>query len=377
MRSLGGGRPWLLMEQTTSRVNWRPRNVAKAPGQMRLWSLQAVARGADGVLFFQWRQSRAGAEKWHSAVVPHGPPDESPAWREAVVLGEELGRLGDVVGGRVPADVAIVLDWESWWALELPSRPSADLRMLDQVVASYAPLYRANVTADFVHPAGDLSPYRLVLVPNLYLVRDEDAERLARFVAGGGHLVVSFFSGIVDEADHVRLGGYPGAFAGLLGLRVDDFRPLAAGERVELGFRDGSAGEGELWSELVRPQGAEVVATFAGGELDGRPAVTRHAVGAGAAHYLATRPDPASMARLLDGVRLEAGVEQVAGVPAGVEAVRRRAADDTLLFLLNHGTAEAEVVLPEALTDRLTGRTAPDGRLVLPPRGVAILREPA
>src|SRR5205807_5441423 len=181
VRSLGRGRPWLLMEQTTNRVNWRPRNAAKAPGQMRLWSLQAVARGADGVLFFQWRQSRAGAEKWHSAMVPHGAPQDSPAWREAVGLGEDLARLDPVCGSRVPADVAILLDWESWWALELPSKPSTDVRMVDQLMAFYGPLHRANVTADFAHPGADLSAYRLVLVPNLYLARAADGERPAGF----------------------------------------------------------------------------------------------------------------------------------------------------------------------------------------------------
>src|SRR5205823_2519443 len=92
MRSLGGGRPWVLMEQTPNRVNWRVRNLAKAPGMMALWSCQAVARGADGVNFFQWRQSRAGAEKWHSAFLPHGPREFSPAWREVVELGGRLQR---------------------------------------------------------------------------------------------------------------------------------------------------------------------------------------------------------------------------------------------------------------------------------------------
>src|SRR5207302_2240304 len=181
---------------------------------------------------------------------------------------------------------------------------------------------------------------------------------LARFVAGGGVLVMSFFSGIVDESDHVWLGGYPAPFAEMLGLRVDDFLPLAAGERVPLAFGDGAAGEGELWSELVRPRGAAVLATFAGGDLDGWPAVTRNAFGEGAAYYLATRPDAASLARLLDAARAEAGVEAVAATPAGVEAVRRQTGDGGLLFLLNHGTADVEVAVPADGVDLLTGRPA-------------------
>ncbi len=74
IRSLGGGRPWMLMEQAAAHVNWRPRNTSKRPGVMRLGSYQAVARGADAVMFFQWRASRAGAEQYHSAMIGHGGP---------------------------------------------------------------------------------------------------------------------------------------------------------------------------------------------------------------------------------------------------------------------------------------------------------------
>jgi beta-galactosidase len=369
MRSLGGGRPWILMEQSANRVNWRPRNAAKASGQMRLWSYQAVARGADGVLFFQWRQSRAGAEKWHSAMVPHGPLESSPTWREVVLLGGELRRLDAVRDTRVGAEVAIVLDWESWWALELPSKPSADVRLLDRVTACYEPFFRANVTADFVAPGGDLSGYRLVVVPNLYLVSDEAAENLRRFVADGGALVVSFFSGVVDTNDHVRLGGYPGAFRELLGLRVEDFEPLAADQQVGLRFADGGDGGAHTWSEMITPLGAEVIATFDGGG----PAVLRHTFGQGVAWYVATAPDPEAMRRVLRWAWTEAGVSAAAVVPDGVEAVRR----GDLLFLLNHGVEAVDVSVPSGCMELITGRALETDRLRLGPRDVAIVAGPA
>lgn len=374
MRSLGHGQPWVLMEQTPSRVNWRPVNVAKAPGQMRLWSFQAVARGADGVMFFQWRQSRAGAEKFHSAMVPHGPPESSPTWHEVVRLGSELRRLDVVCGNRVQADVAIVLDWESWWALELPSKPSTRLTLVGQLESYYRPLFLANVTVDFARPTDDLSAYRLVLVPNLYLVGDEAARNLAGYVSSGGTLVMSFFSGIVDEADQIRLGGYPAPFRELLGLQVEDFLPLAEGVRAEVRFADGGGAAGqtaELWSELVRLQGAEALATFVGGSLDGQPAISGHPFGAGRAYYLATCLSPAAMSGLLQRIWREAGVRPAAEAPSGVEAVRR----GSLLFLLNHGQQPVDVLAAAGSMELVSGERLASDRIMLGPREVAIVQQ--
>ena len=160
-------------------------------------------------MFFQWRASQAGAEKFHGAMVPHMGTERSRVWREVRGLGAELGRLDALLGARVPAEVALVLDWESWWALELDSRPSRDVRLMDAVQRYYDPLYRRNIAVDFVAPDADLGRYKVLLVPNLYLVREGVAPNLERFVAGGGTLVMSFFSGIVDAHDHILLGGYP------------------------------------------------------------------------------------------------------------------------------------------------------------------------
>ena len=375
MRSLGGGKPWILMEQTTNRVNWREINVAKPPGLMRLWSYQAVGRGADGVMFFQWRQSRAGAEKFHSAMVPHGPVEESPVWKDVVKLGRELAGLDAVSGSQGHADVAILLDWESWWALELPSKPSGKVHQLEQVEAFYRPLYDANVTVDFARPGDDLSDYRLVLVPSLYMVADEAAANLERFVHAGGTLVMTFFSGIVDPHEHIRLGGYPKPFQNLLGLRVVDFHPLPPDQDIALRFADGTQARGEVWSERIDLSGAEAIATFSGSDLAGRPAVTSYRFGSGTAFYLGTRPDGLAMARLLREACSRAGVEPAADMPQGVEAVRRVGRGKSFLFLLNHRDVAVEVPISEAGSNLIDGTEVHRGLMRLEPRGVAVIRE--
>src|SRR5258708_5278035 len=176
---------------------------------MRLWSYQALARGADGVMFFQWRQSRAGAEKFHSAMVPHGRPEQSPTWHEVVKLGRELGRLDPVCGTRVPADVAILHDWESWWALELPSKPSIRVHHVDQLEAYYRHVFEANLIADFARPSDDLSSYSLVLAPSVYMVSDEAAANLVAFVEAGRPPAMTFVSRIVHQFEPLRPGRYP------------------------------------------------------------------------------------------------------------------------------------------------------------------------
>ena len=236
-RSLAGGGPWLLMEHSTSAVSWQPRNIAKRPGEMRRNSLAHLARGADGVLFFQWRASRFGAEKHHSAMLPHGGTG-TRVWREVAGLGAEVASLAGLRGTVVEPDIALLWDWESWWAQELEWRPSVDLGYLERVRAWYEASLRAGLTADFAHPEADLSRYRLVVAPALYLTTERAAANLRRYVEGGGTLVVSCFSGIVDERDRVYPGPYPGALRDALGLTVEEWLPLRAGERVTLTWEE-------------------------------------------------------------------------------------------------------------------------------------------
>jgi beta-galactosidase len=373
VRSTKGGQPWMLLEQAPSAVNWRDRNSPKAPGAMRLGSWQAVAQGADAVLFFQWRQTSGGAEKFHSAMVPHGGR-ETRTFREVRALGQELATVPELAGTRVRAEVALLHDWESWWGLELDSHPSDDLRLMDAHLAHYAPLFDANITCDVVHPARDLSGYKLVVVPNLYLLEEPVAANLRRYVDGGGHLVVSFFSGIVDGCDRAYLGGYPAPLRDVLGVRVEEFWPLPQDGSVGLHFTDGTAATGTTWSEWVEPEGAEVVAEFAGGELSGRAAVTRNAYGAGIAWYLASRPDAAGMRALLNRIAGDAAaVPVLPGLPAGVQAVVRRGADRAYLILLNHGTEHVTVELPEPAPDLLADPDRAVEHVSLAPRGVAVV----
>ncbi|MDQ1045821.1 beta-galactosidase [Streptomyces sp. V4I2] len=371
VRSLAGGRPWLLMEHSTGAVNWQPVNRAKNAGELRRNALAHVARGADGIAYFQWRAAKAGAEQWHSAMLPHAGTD-SQIWRDVVALGADLKALAEVRGSTGTAKVAIVWDWNAWWSVELASQPSGEVRFQDLVRSWYEPLWRAGVAVDFVRPDADLSAYRLVLAPSLYLVDDEAAANLTRFAESGGTLAVGFHSGAVDENCHVRLGGYPGAFRKALGVRTDELFPLLPGESVGLS-EGGTAG---LWSERVHLAGAEAITSYTSGPLTEVPAVTRHPHGTGTTWYVATLPDPTTLAALLDRMCTEAGVEPVRVTPEGVEAALRRGADADYLFLINHGDRDAEIEVSCDGAELLTGNRVEGGTVTVPAGDVVVVREP-
>ncbi len=342
-RGVAGGKPWMLMEHSTSAVNWQPRNLPKLPGEMARNSLSHVARGADAVMFFQWRQSRAGSEKFHSAMVPHGGTG-TRVWREVVELGASLQAMGAVHGSRVESRTAIIFDYESWWASELDSHPSADVKYLDLLRAFHRALFLRGITADFVHPSANLDGYDLILTCTLYAVNDADAANIAAAAHRGATVLVSYFSGIVDENDAVRLGGYPGAFRELLGINVEEFHPLPEGAAAAVAGPGGAGWSGRVWSEHVHLAGAEALATFTEYPLEGVPALTRKDAGSGSAWYLATLPEAAALDAVLGRLLEESGVAAPAAAAAGVELTRRRAADGTsFLFAINHGTADASV----------------------------------
>ncbi|MDX3522782.1 beta-galactosidase [Streptomyces scabiei] len=371
-RSVGAGAPWLLLEHSTSGVNWQARNPAKAPGQMARNSLAHVARGSDGAMFFQWRQSRRGAEKFHSAMLPQAGT-ESRVWREVVELGASLDSLSQVRDSRTVADVAVLWDWHSWWAQNLAWRPSEDHDARERADAFYAALYDRHLTVDFAHPEADLSAYPLVVVPALYLTTKAAGNNLKEYVENGGTLVVSCFSGIVDEHDAVHEGPYPGALRDVLGLTVEEFSPLQVGESVRLTGPDGSELTGDVWTEFVVPRGADPVWTYADGLTAGLPAVTRHRLGEGSAWYVSTHLDAHGLDALLGWAADDAGLAPRGDLPHDVEVVRRAGESGAFLFAINHTAADAKVPLDSDGTELLTGERAA-GHLAVPAGGVRVVR---
>ena len=423
MRGLADGRPWILMEQAPGAVQWRRRNSPKRPGQFLLWSLARVAHGADGVLQFQWRQSRQGAETFHSGMVPHAGR-AGRTWDEVVATGRALKRLGSVLGEPVRAEAAVVLDWDSQWALSSTIGPVEPGERFEAARAWHRSLWEAGIATDIVPVRADLAGYRLIVVPEVFIDYPELARNLEGAAAAGAQVIVAGPTGVVDTDAGAVLGGYLGALRPLLGVRVTDHAALsgpvgqddsrgalvnrvsravgtpaaetwtgleAVGEPLRRVLNQMGTPAPDLraggWAEEVRiddaPGGVkagqgqepvEVVAVFdgrgGGADLAGRPAITRRPVrGPGAAWYVAADLDAVGRAALLRLVCAHARIRPVvADLPDGVEAQRR----GEILFLLNHGDRAAEVAGIVG-TDLISGKVC-TGHVVLAPRSALVVR---
>lgn len=373
-RSLKPGLPFVLMEQATSAVNWRDTNLPKRPGLMRLWSLQTLARGADGIMFFQWRASVAGTEKYHSAIVQHVGHAHSRVFRETAALGAELQRLAPIAGSTVEAEVAIVFDWNCWWALNVDSRPGR-IAYAEWAQTIHAWFYERNIAVDFVPPDAPLSGYKAVVAPALYLLSAENARSLETYVAGGGTLLATYFSGIADENDHAQLGGYPAHLRQTLGLWVEEWCTYPKDRGNTLLFAaNGATHRCDHWCDLLHLEGATALASFGQDFFQGRPAFTRHSFGQGHAYYLATRPDASGLDAVLAEVCLrQASVKPALATPPGIEATLRRQGDQRFLFLLNHTDTPATIDLAQNSGTDLLTNLPHHSSLTLPPLAVSIL----
>jgi beta-galactosidase len=374
MRSLRG-EPWILMEQAASGVSqWTVNNV-KRPGRLRLGSYQAIAHGADSILFFQWRASRGGHERFHSAMLPHSGT-AARGWQEIEALGNEVRRIAGAVGSNSSADIAVLFDWDAWWGLELTyGLPRNDFDYPRLVTDHYRPLLEGHYAVDLVSFDSDLGRYRVVVIPNAYLVSDRFAEALEHFVDSGGTVICSFFSGVVDLSNQVRQPAYPGAFRRLIGAYIDEYWPARDGETFEVSLAGGATATSHWWQDGIHPETARVVATYAGGFLHGRPAIIDNALGAGRVVYIGTRLDDVALRDTMWAAVRAAGVSRLLdGAPASVEVCRRVNDQAEFLFLLNHSDTEAATIaVPAKGLDLLSGAVV-DGSVVLAPRAVAVVR---
>lgn len=403
MDSFALGKPWYVMEHSTSAVQWKPLNMRKRKGETVRDSLAHVAMGADAINFFQWRASAFGAESFHSAMVPHAGED-TKLFRQVCELGETLQTLADagVQGSELErSDTAILFSAESEWATRSETLPSMKLNHWHDVRDWYRAFLDAGTRADIMPLKYDWSDYKTVVLPTVLMLSAVDTRRLADFVAAGGRVVVGYATGLIDENFHTWLGGYPGAGNGLLrdmlGIRGEEFNILGSGvegepEAIRLGAggevapEDAAALNGattRLWQNDVTVTGdrTQVLAMYAGEEadeweLDGMAAVTRNPYGAGEAYFVGCDLDVADLTKLIRTYLAAPAQSQQSQANTDVLHTVRKSADAAFDFYLPRGKKEVELqgVEGEPVVLFQTERGEENGSYTVRRNGVLVVR---
>ena len=376
-------KPFLLMESAPGTQQWQSVPKLKRPGVQLLEAMQAVAHGSDSVQYFQWRKGRGGCEKFHGAVVDHVGHEHTRVFAEIAEIGRVLAKIEPVLGARRDPEVALIYDWENAWAIEQLSGFNNQAKNYDATCrAHYRELWQRGIAVDVIDSVAELTSYRLVIAPMLYLLRPNVAERLRAFVENGGTLVTTYLTGIVNETDLCFTGGMPGPLRALLGVWIEDIDGLYPQETVgvvpmhenDLGFS--GRYEAREFCSIVHAEGAEVLARFGSDFHAGNPALTRNRVGAGAAYFVASRNDDRFLSDFQRGLGAKLSLKRAfpGDLPQGVTAQARTSGERQFVFLLNATRHEQRLVLPAGfraqsmLDDALIGH-----ELGLEPYGVRVL----
>ncbi|WP_272638418.1 beta-galactosidase [Paenibacillus polymyxa] len=384
IRSIKGGKPWMLMESTPSLTNWQDVSKLKRPGMHLLSSLQAVAHGSDTVQYFQWRKSRGSSEKLHGAVVDHVGHEHTRVFGDVTEVGNALEKLEEVIGTSVPAEAAVIFDWENRWGINDSQGPrNKGVKYEETAEAHYLALWEQGVPVDVIHMDADFSKYKLLVAPMLYMVRSGVGERIQKFVENGGVFVATYWSGIVDEHDLCFLGGFPGPLRKTLGIWSEEIDGLHDHDRNHIlpvkGNELDLQGEYEAVElcDLIHTEGAEVLAVYGSDFYAGRPALTVNRLGQGKAYYIASRNIGLFHSHFYRSLIDDAGIIKALNVklPHGVNTAIRTDGVHDYIFILNFTHEPQKITLDgRTYADMLENHAVEDGSVQLDAYAVKVLK---
>ena len=354
MRSMKN-KPFNIMEQAPNNVSWTDYCPVKRPGEVSDICWQSMAHGADSELFFQWRQSRGAVEKFHEGMIPHSGRIDTRQGRELVKLGEQLENIGEKLRGAMPdSKVAILFDWENWWAIEGSAIHNCHVKYHDEVLRYYRVFYEMGISVDIVCEETFMDKeYDLIIAPCFYMCSQEFSDKIKEYVNNGGTFLTTFFSGLADRTDNVILGGYPGAFRELLGIRVDEIDALFPYMTNSIVLSDGSEYECTQICDLIKLEGASAIGLYGKDFYKDTPCVTKNKYGKGQAFYVGTTPEHGFLRRLLTEICSNFGIKCF-NLPEGIEMASRMKEGKTYRFIMNHTNEKKYISLEMEYTDLLT-----------------------
>ncbi|KAA3665306.1 MAG: hypothetical protein DWQ04_01310 [Chloroflexi bacterium] len=376
MRGLKKKNFWVIEQQTGS-GGWEIVSVPPKPGELRLWTYQSIAHGADAIVFFRWRTARHGTEQyWHGILDHHGIPGRRYA--EIAQIGKELQTISDlVVSSQIKTQVAILQSYDSRFAFQVqPNNPRFQYEKHIQDI--YQGFFDFNIPIDIISEKDALQNYQVVLVPALYILSQETATNLENFARDGGIVVFTPRTGVKDEDNAVVNMKLPGLVAKMSGVEVEEYvsMPIDNDNHVQFGLPDFEEKvTASVWADVLHPKTAHVMGWYTDDYYADKAAVTINAYGDGQVIYLGTMGEPVlyhTLARWTAGL---ADISPLLKTGQDVEVTERISGNNRLLFVLNHTESEQSVDVHGRFSDLLNGETAVSAKITLPARGVCILSE--
>jgi beta-galactosidase len=368
-----------VMEQKAGQTSFQDVNALIRPGVLRKFTYQLISRGATGILYFLWRPSRIGTEKFHGAVLPHHLEGSQRIFKEISQIGEELKLLAPALKDtKVVADVCILYSHDNDWALQQPNQPNKHFSLRDHIQLIYNAFHDRNIPVDFARPSDDLFNYKLVVAPSLHMLSAGEADRLKLYVQNGGTLLGTFNTGLVNSSQTAPTTGYPGDLTELFGLEVLEFDMLQPNEENHLIFKGSFPTShlhvAKLWCDIIEPMGCQILATYAKDFYAGKPAVTLNPYGLGKAIYIGTQSQQFFYQDLVLWLRQTCGIQSLLKVPDNIEVSMRQKAGMRVYILINHQSTPVRIQFYKPMHDFLTGSTF-SGNYDMPPHGILVLDE--
>lgn len=353
--------PFLLMESTPSNVNWKKISPLKKPGMHKLSSLQAVAHGSNSVQYFQWRKSRGCSEKYHGSVVSHDGTEHTRTFKDVESVGNWLSTNHPVSKSMNKSQVAMIYDWENRWAIQESWGPRKDdINYTNTQLAHYRGLWKQGISVDVIDMECDLSEYKVIIAPLLYMHRGNISDKLGEFVKNGGTLIGTYLNGVVNENDLCYLGQTPHNLVDVYGLYTEDIDSLPLNKYNSVTYKDKTYDIHPL-CELTHTTTATVLASYNDDFYAGSPVLTKNTLGKGTAYYIAAEVDEQFYYDLYKDILDELQIEKAldSELPNGVVATKR-SGESSYIFVQNYTNHTQEIILNTPMKNLETGELYKD-----------------
>ncbi|PRO67007.1 beta-galactosidase [Alkalicoccus urumqiensis] len=365
------GRTYWVMEELSGAQGWSQIGYLPRPGHLKLWTYQAIAHGAEAIVYFRWRAARFGTEQFCHGILDHdGVPRRK--YQEVKEVIASLQDKEDLIHADYPAEAGLYHDPENEWAWQI--QPQSDqFSYVGEVMRFFKPAFDLQVQTDIFRGQEDLSSYKVLIVPVYFLTKKDVNDRLRAFAENGGTIIFTYRTGVKDEDNIVTEETLPGAMRELCGVEVHEYDSLRAERTASIrgtgGALAGREGRSHVWCDFLEPLSAEVLAEYEDEWFDGRAAVTRNEYGNGRVYYIGTGLEEDMLEPLYASIFEEAGCRMQKQQP-GIETVRRTSGTHEYLIVLNHDVSkERTVLLPEGRwTNAESGKEGTaEGQMALKP----------